>query len=293
MLRTNIKSVLLTLVNRAGAVLPKRVRRAISDFPGVLQLLSKWSNSSVVEVTSPEGYSIFINPLFHSNFTKKGELVTYEPEMRQAIELLTRPGFTAYDIGANVGVFSFLFLSRVGPSGQVYAFEPEINNNVLLASSINKAGATNITLDTRAIGDQAGAAIFDRRGGAFSGRLLGDKPNYEPTENVLEVVATTVDELVYGENYPKPDIVKIDVEGNEGLVLSGMQQILKDSPPIIICEMHSHLGDAVEVVEKLLRGSDYRLYEIKQFLSTPLGELQEVGSLRNVHQVVAIPAQAP
>ena len=284
-------SALLSFINRIGAIMPSRMRRAIADFPGVMQLLSKFSTSAIEEITSPEGYSIFISPLFHSNLTDNGGLVNYEPSMRQAITRLTKPGFTAYDIGANVGVFSFLFLSLVGSRGYVYGFEPEVNNTKFLSRSIKQAGATNITLDTRAVGDTSGEAEFDRRGGAFSGRLVGGHSSYEPTKNVTKVVTTSLDELVFDQGYPGPDIIKIDVEGNEGLVLSGMKKILRESPPIIICEMHSHLGDSVEAVEELLRANDFRLYDIKLFLSASQGELKEATSLRDIHQVVALPAE--
>jgi len=287
-----VTSAILSLINRIGAIMPPRVRRAIADFPGVMQLLSKLSISAGEEITSPEGYSIFINPLFHSNLTDNGGLINHEPSMRQAIIRLTKPGFTAYDIGANVGAFSFLFLSLVGSRGYVYAFEPEVNNTKVLSRSIKQAGATNITLDTRAVGDISGEAEFDRRGGAFSGRLVGGRSSYKPTNNVTKVFTTSLDELVFDVGYQSPDIIKIDVEGNEGLVLSGMKQILREKPPIIICEMHSHLGDSVEAVEELLRASNFRLYDIELFLGAPLGELKEAASLRGIDQVVALPAES-
>ena len=203
-------------INRIGERLPKRLQRAIADFPGVLTLLGKLSSGVIEDVRSPEGYLIEINTLFHSNLVKSGGLENYETDMRKAITRLTRPGFTAYDIGANVGVFSFLFLSLVGPKGRVYAFEPEPNNNECLGHSVAKSGARNIVLDNRAVGDTVSVASFDRRGGAFSGRLVNDNTNYNPTDNVIKVKTTTLDTLVSKENYSPPDILKIDVEGNEG-----------------------------------------------------------------------------
>ncbi len=280
----------LSLINRLGARLPKRLQRAIVDFPGVLALLGKLSSGVKEEVISPEGYAIEINPLFHSNLTKHGGLEYYESDMRQVITRLTEPGFTAYDIGANVGIFSFLFLSLVGPRGHVYAFEPEPNNNECLSRSIEKAGTRNIMLDRRAIGDKVDDAMFDRRGGAFSGRLVSKNEKYNPTDNIIEVRSTTLDTLVNDENFLPPDIMKIDVEGNEALVLFGMTAILRDHSPIIVCELHAHLGDSVEKVEAVLRENNYRLYAITDFLALSADKLVEVSSLRGTRHIVALSA---
>lgn len=286
-----MKKQILGLINRLGERLPKRLQRAIVDFPGVLALLGKLSSGVKEEIVSPEGYVIEINPLFHSNLTKNGGLEYYESDMRRAITRLTEPGFTAYDIGANVGIFSFLFLSLVGSKGHVYAFEPEPNNNECLGRSIEKAGTGGITLDRRAIGDKIDVALFDRRGGAFSGRLVGDNVKYNPTDNIIEVRSTTLDKLVGDENYLPPDIMKIDVEGNEALVLSGMTRILRDNSPIIICELHGHLGDSIETVETILRENDYRIYAMTDFLNLPDDKRTEISSMRDTRHVVALTAR--
>lgn len=279
------------MINRLGERLPKRLQRAIVDFPGVLVLLGKLSSSVKEEIISPEGYCIEINPLFHSNLARNGSLEYYESDMRRAITHLTKPGFTAYDIGANVGIFSFLFLSLVGAKGHVYAFEPEPNNNECLGRSIEKVGTASITLDKRAVGDKAGTVLFDRRGGAFSGRLVSDNAKYNPTDNIIEVRSVTLDTLVNDENYLPPDIMKIDVEGNEALVLSGMTGILQDHLPIIICELHGHLGDSVENVEAILRENDYRIYAITDFLNISTDKLVEVSKLRGARHIVALGAK--
>lgn len=248
------------------------------------------SSGAVEEIITPDGYTVEINTLFHSNLAKNGSLAGYESDMRRAITRLTRPGFTAYDVGANVGIFSFLFLSLVGPRGHVYAFEPEPNNSECLGHSIAKAGAENITLDKRAVGDKVNTAKFDRRGGAFSGRLISDSAKYNPTDNVIEVKTVTLDKLVSDENYQSPDIMKIDVEGNEVLVLSGMTNIFAKNPPIIICELHSHLGESVDEVAVILKKYNYHIYAIADFLDVPANELKEIPSLMDARHVVAIPA---
>ncbi|MBI4420276.1 MAG: FkbM family methyltransferase [Gemmatimonadetes bacterium] len=273
---TGGRAAVWRLVKRVAGLLPRRVVRAILDFPGVLALAERVSQAETVEVRSPEGARILMNPLFHLDFVAARSLADYEPAIRRAIATLAAPGMTAYDIGANVGVFSFLLASRVGPRGAVFAFEPEPNNYRQLERSVRLNRAPNIILDRRAIGRTRGTARFDRRGGAFSGRLIGERPGYTPTDNVITVETVSVDELVQDEGLPPPDLVKIDVEGNEGLVLEGMVRTLEAHGPVIICEVHTHLGDAVERVRDLLVGHGYAIY------SSALEPVDEIATARHI-----------
>lgn len=261
---------LLSLINRVGQALPKRIQRRIADYPGVLEFLQKMSDGELMEVLTPEGCRLVVNPLFHSNLIRFGSLLDYEPEIRKTIMKFTKPGMAAYDIGANVGVFSFLFESIVGVDGVVYAFEPERNNYNCLKKSLEKHNNKNIVFDKRAVGKSKGKEKFDRRGGAFSGRLIGDAL-YDTTDNIEIVETVSVDYVVKEEGYRVPDILKIDVEGNEGLVLEGMTNILNTHRPIIICELHTHLGESSEKVISLLSSYGYTISDLK-------GALNENGS---------------
>jgi len=119
-----LKQGLLRKINEWGHRLPKTLQRKIADFPGVLAILERSSRNVDDIVLSPEGYKIAMNPLFHAYVVENGDLRGYEPEIRTVLEMLCSPGMVAYDIGANIGIFTLLFAARVGPGGRVYAFEP-------------------------------------------------------------------------------------------------------------------------------------------------------------------------
>jgi len=114
-----LRNLLLSAINRVGQAIPKRFQRRIAYFPGILAVFEYLSSYDLVEISTPEGGTIVINPLFHSNLTHSCDLGGYEPEIRKIIWKFTKPGMVAYDIGANVGVFSFLFASIVGEDGMV------------------------------------------------------------------------------------------------------------------------------------------------------------------------------
>jgi len=279
---------LLSFVNGVGKMLPASVVRRIADFPGVLKLLQSLSSNQLVEIKTPEGRDLLVNPLFHSNLCRSGSLLDYEPEMRKVLTAFTKPGMVAYDIGANVGVFSFLFESAVGADGVVYAFEPERNNYNCLEKSLEKDNNRNIILDKRAVGKSQGTEQFDRRGGAFSGRLIGDA-HYNTTDNIETVETVSVDYLVEEEGYRVPDIMKIDVEGNEGMVLEGMKNILTNFSPIIICELHTHLGESGEKVIALLSSYGYKVSDLSSALNGGDVNLTTSNVAAEIH-VVAVKA---
>lgn len=284
---SNFRKDILALVNRLGSAMPKRFQRSISDFPGVLRILEKISADRYVEVTSPENYHIVLNPLFHSNLVSAGNLDTYEPELRRAITELARPGMVAYDIGANVGVFTFLLARLVGSYGVVYAFEPEQNNFTCLHRSVQLNETTNIRVDKRAIEQTSGTALFDRRGGAFSGRLVGTNTNYQRSTNLTSVQTSSIDDLVREEGFSPPDIVKIDVEGNEALVLRGMRDTLRSHNPIIVCELHKHLGESATAVQTILRDNGYSVYSLKDVASMKADDCVSLVDISQETHVVA------
>lgn len=284
-----LKRLLLSYANEIGRRLPKKIQRFIVDFPGILKFLERFSRGESSEIVSPEGYRILINPLFHSNLASLGNLNEYETDIRRAISALTKPGMVAYDVGANVGVFSFLFASIVGQTGTVYAFEPERNNYFYLGRSIELNGTSNVILDNRAIGRDTSVALFDRRGGAFSGRLVNGGAGYQPTHNVVSVPTVCIDDLIEKEGYRAPHILKIDVEGNEGMVLEGMRRTLKEHHPIIVCELHAHLGDSPTYVGQLLIEHGYSFLGLA---SAARGDAQHTHTpildISKEHHIVAI-----
>lgn len=268
------KNAILGLINRLGNALPRPLRRRIADFPGVLSLVGRLSSGSYREIETPEGHVLCINPMFHQYLDRHG-VEGYEPLIRRAVIRLTRPGMVAYDIGANVGIFSFLFASRVGPQGAVHSFEPERNNYRCLERSLALNAMKNLHLDTRAVGRRTGVEVFDRRGGAFSGRLVGKGARYEATQNVEQVATVGLDTALRDEGLPPPDILKIDVEGNEAMVLEGMRGILEEHGPLILCELHTHLGESSDITLGLLEAQGYSICEVEPLVKENLIVLLE------------------
>lgn len=253
-----MKRLIFKIMNRVGSLLTHRQRRFLLDRLGLARSINRLAADEFDEVTLPNGLTLCINPLLHAHVAKDGVLV-YEDHVLNAIRDCLNRGDAFYDIGANVGVFSFVAASDVGKEGVVHAFEPEENNLVCFRRSLANAGVDNLVLHESAIGPEDGSMTFDRRGGAFSGRLVESGSRVEGDSVTVEV--RSVDSLVR-EGAAPPALVKIDVEGGEGGVLEGMRETLKMHAPVVLCELHSFNPSGVRRALDVLTEAGYAFSDL-------------------------------
>lgn len=131
-----------------------------------------------------------------------------------------------YDIGANVGVISH-FAGQV--CSDVIAFEPYPPNYTQLVDTLSDTPA-NIQAYNLALSDSEGEVKFSGTEG--KGQGTGSIGTGDITVNT-----NSGDNFISQEGLKKPDIIKIDVEGAEGLVITGMEDALKDARRVY-CEIH-------------------------------------------------------
>jgi len=143
-------------------------------------------------------------------------------------------GCCVYDVGAFVGTHSLAFAERVGPSGKVFAFEPNKFSFWLLAMNTCTERRANIRSFNLAIGASNG----------FVKSVSSDKTNLG-----LSVLQETADEFDRDGVLLKsldslgldsdPSLIKIDVEGMELDVLEGAAVTIARSRPFIYAEVNT------------------------------------------------------
>lgn len=140
-----------------------------------------------------------------------------------------------YDIGAHVGVHASFAAQKIS-SGKVLAFEPVPSNVQYLKKNLDlNSGDTGIF--TIAITDKYGSSQFvepmnNREHGGPLGAIVSTHGDYP-------VDTAPLDDLVVDKNLPKPNVIKVDVEGSEPLVLRGMENILSSSScRLLFLEVH-------------------------------------------------------
>jgi len=153
-----------------------------------------------------------------------------------------KPGFVVYDVGAYAGFYSLLAGRLVGLAGRVYAFEPSLLNveRLKLNISLNRMQDTVFCIP-KAVIDKT-TKSWCRNFGRDDWNQLIDTDSCEgnPSNRTGFLVDTiSLDEFVFQENNPPPDLIKIDVEAQEEKVLEGARRLLKEYKSIIICEFHT------------------------------------------------------
>ena len=171
---------------------------------------------------------------------------------------LINPGDVIWDIGANVGLFTFAAAVAAGHSGYVLAVEPDSQLIALLHRSrtVNHTHAP-VEVVPAAIADDQG---FSRFNIAARNRSTNHLDGFRTSQTggiraTRLVPITTLNWLAT--RFPAPNVVKIDVEEAEVKVLGAAENVLR-SHPKIICEV---AGKNSEAVASILSEHDYTLYD--------------------------------
>ena len=115
-------------------------------------------------------------------------LGSYEYEKQRLFSRTLQPGMIVYDIGANVGLYTLLAARRVGPTGQVFAFEPGSQNVSFLKRHLAMNRVANVTVIEAAVGERSGTGAFDAGPNQLEGHLTRD--------GNLHVTVVALDEMI-------------------------------------------------------------------------------------------------
>jgi FkbM family methyltransferase len=149
---------------------------------------------------------------------------------------IIRPGDTVIDVGANVGYLAAVAAALVGPDGSVHAFEPEPRLHAELADLARRNPRYGIVANACALGAEHGEATLAVSGDNIGWNTLVPEFMAAPREtHRVEVIP--FDEYADRHGLARVSFVKIDTEGFEYQVLSGMRRFLARERPVIHCEI--------------------------------------------------------
>jgi FkbM family methyltransferase len=170
-----------------------------------------------------------------------------------------KPGSVAYDLGANYGMHTLLLAKLVGPTGRVYAFEPNPEVFRALGEHLVLNHSTAVTTTQRAISDAVGTAAFDQAHHRGAGHLVSSATSLPgPT---FDVETTTLDKFVFTDGNAPPNFIKIDIEGAESAALRGGIQVLARYRPVLLVELHNPAED--RAVGRILKSLGYRATRVE------------------------------
>src|SRR5580658_1349068 len=198
-------------------------------FPSAVQL--HFGSEDVVEC-EVDGIHLVLDSADTSVSRTLIDTSVYEPHVTAVFRRYLQPGMTMVDVGANVGYFSALASHLVGPAGRVIALEPNSENCRLILLTMLANGAQNIELLPVAASATRGWSHFSAHVGSNGGIIRSTAEDLRDGRGTV-VASFPLDELIDGPVH----LLKLDVEGAEGLVLAGAQQLLATHRPIVVSEL--------------------------------------------------------
>jgi FkbM family methyltransferase len=156
----------------------------------------------------------------------------YERDVTAVFRHFLKPGMNVIDIGANIGYFTMLSASIVGPGGTVLAIEPNPANAKLLEASRRANGFENVTLAQVAAGAQT--SLLALHTAHSNGTTSAPSDDLNQLMAAVTVPALRADSLVSEEL--RIDLIKVDVEGSEFKALQGCETIINRWRPVIVSE---------------------------------------------------------
>jgi FkbM family methyltransferase len=235
---------MIGLLNSARSVIRRlHLQRLVSP------LVSWFEERRIAKLGSYEVKALSSSDLEISGFGKKAVLngLTFnmhelaqspheKPTMTVVMSRLS-PGDVAWDVGANVGLYSRLMAEVVGTHGRVFAFEPSPGTFEQLKQGL----AAHVTPLQMALSDLDGTAMFATPADHSSAsRIVSESTAVE--SDLARVPTVRGDSLLSKEGMKQPAFLKIDVEGHEWSVIQGMKSVIS-SPNCrcVLIEVHFSL----------------------------------------------------
>lgn len=167
------------------------------------------------------GCKMFVNDAFivHQMVDQNG--LNYEKHVRKELELLAPSAKVMFDIGANIGIHT-VSAKQINPSLRVFCFEMSPPNYQILFRTVGMNNWTDVHVLPVAVYDRNGMiGINECPDNPVTGEHGQRYPMWSPCYRMDFF------------NLPKPDIIKIDIEGAELAAFRGMGDLLSSKPTIL------------------------------------------------------------
>ena len=138
-----------------------------------------------------------------------------------------REGMCVFDVGANIGYYTLLAARAVGPSGRVYAFEPEPHNFGLLTRNVAENRLANVRPVNAGVSNRAGVVRLHLDDANFGAHSFEAGSVRSSSGRSVEVETVRLDDFAdEARVFDAGVLVKIDVQGAEALVVDGGRRLL-------------------------------------------------------------------
>ncbi len=208
-------------------------------------------------------YGVLLHNKFDRFIGRSIELYgEYSEEEITLFKQICKPGDIVVEVGANIGAHTLPLARLVGPSGHIYAFEPQRLVFQTLCANMALNSITNASCFNCGVGaDESTLKIkeLDYNSPAnFGGYTIS------PVKSGTHLPIIKLDNKLANKNIR---LLKIDVEGMEKEVLIGAEQLINDCQPLIYLE--NDRKDKSKALIEYLWSKEYQLYWHKPRLYSP------------------------
>jgi hypothetical protein len=183
------------------------------------------SGPSIRRLPLGTGRGLYV--LIDFGYQTKLYLGLHEVELDPYFRRFCRPGYNCFDVGGGLGYNALLMAKLTG--GRVVSFECD-------------ADACDRIRATFAANPKVGRGLDVRR-------------CFVSIQTDLSKGRVALDDVAFGEGGFVPDVLNIDVEGEEAAVLQGAVYLLSTRRPHVIVETHS--AEVEEKCQRMLLGFGY------------------------------------
>ncbi|MGE0641506.1 MAG: FkbM family methyltransferase [Thermoanaerobaculia bacterium] len=226
-------------------------------------LLEKLSRGRLLHRALPPefgGARVLVSPDSRLSYWIPG-LRRTSPELFRWCAEFVEAGSTVWDVGANLGLFSYAAAFRAGATGSVVAVEPDSFLAGIVRRNARALDRRYAPIDVREMAMSSdvgrGELVIATRGRESNHLLnVGGSTQSGGARETQTVEVGTLDRLY--DELGAPDLVKLDAEGAEHLILEGGRRLLESARPLLLIEVSGIRGSRVG---EQLAAAGYRMFD--------------------------------
>jgi FkbM family methyltransferase len=263
----------------------------VNTIPAVIEgALRRLARDRVIRKRLPPdlgGGAVFCSPDALLSTWKPGWRAEQTRNLFEWARRLVAPGHVVWDIGANQGLFSFAAAAAAGPTGHVIAFEPDpFLAGLLYRTRKVQPASARVDILPVAVSGNCGVEMFcvaarDRALNHLA-QVVGN-PDTGGVRERFAVVTVTLEWIA--ERLPRPDVIKVDVEGGELAMLRRVgTPLLESIRPCWIIEVATENANPIG---EIFRAAGYRMFDVNaphQEIPTPAWNTLAVPAERDVRR---------
>ena len=232
--------------------------------------LSNYLQSKISTIELSQKKELFIYNTSRITNWRINNFFKHEPEILEWIKSFPKKKkIIFWDIGSNIGMYS-IYAAKIHKDIDVTAFEPSIKNLLPLLKNVlinNLSSKINIITNPISNSKKKINFIFEKDLLAGSSLNFFDtkKDNlgrFHKNEIKYKLLSINIDQMVKEKILSIPDFIKIDVDGNEHLILKGADKTLSNKKiNEIYIEINENYKEQKKSILNILKRKNFKIFK--------------------------------